>query len=133
VSGTEASLSEHHPSPCDRSRRQLPPCQICGDPVEHRAVARRFCSPRCSGRGHRRIGEDQIVRIIAARSLQIEWATIGRERGASTSTLQRSLRRAQAPIRLPRWIKRENSSQREPSSDDVGFSVRVEGRCTHER
>jgi hypothetical protein len=92
------------------SRRQLPWCEVCNAPIRHRGRAGRFCGRRCSGIGTRRIGEHEIMRIAAARMLQIQWATIGREIGASTATIQRAAKRSGVRLALPPWIQREERS-----------------------
>jgi Homeodomain-like domain-containing protein len=103
------------------SRRQLPACQTCARPIARHPCKRtgdqlRYCGLACSGRAKRRVGEDEILRIVTARHCGITWPTIARELGCSVNTVQRAVRRAGTPIRLPRWIERENSGQREPSS-----------------
>jgi hypothetical protein len=86
-------------------------CQVCGGPVTQ---AHRFCSRRCFGLGQRRISEAEVVRIIAARLCGIEWGKIATEVGTSVSTIQRPLRRAQAPVELPPWIRREAADRNSP-------------------
>ena len=96
------------------SRRQLPACDTCGRPIARHQCKRagdasKFCSLACAGIGRRRLGEDEVLLIVTARRLGVTWPTIAAELGCSVSTLQRSLRRAQAPVRLPRWVEREVS------------------------
>ena len=97
----------------ENSEPQPPRCQLCGSAIGRYLCKRpgdtlQFRSLAGSGRSKRRISEDAIGRIVAARALQVEWVAIARELHASVATLQRACRRAAAAIELPRWIERED-------------------------
>jgi hypothetical protein len=80
-------------------------------PGLRRRVAQRYCSKPCSGRGHRRLGEDEVMRlaITTARRCGVEWSVIAAELAVSVATIQRTARRANAQVVLPAWIRREQT------------------------
>jgi hypothetical protein len=87
-------------------------CQVCGraigrPPCRRDGDALKFCGLKCSGIARRVVHPDELTRIVAARSLRITWPTIAAELGCSVNSVQRAVRRAQAPLRLPAWLERE--------------------------